>query len=117
MVLPPERALGTALALVLLGIMSCAPHSAATEPAEDHMVKLTIQEVVKKNTDHLMSVSGVVGVAVGERGGHPCIFVLVAQKTPEIMTKIPSELEGFPVVVEETGAIRRLGAKAAINQR
>jgi hypothetical protein len=116
----PECELTTAfalLALLLLGIMSCTPHSASTEPAESHMAKLTIQDVVKKNTDHLMSIPGVVGVAVGECGGHPCVLILVVEKTSEIMAKLPSELEGFPVAVEETGTIHRLGAKAAIHQR
>jgi hypothetical protein len=112
-----DRILRAAPALVLLGVMSCAPHSASREPAESHMAKQTIQDVLKKNTDDLMSIPGVQGVAVGERGGRPCILVLVVKKTSEIMTKIPSELEGFPVVVEETGAIRRLGAKTAIHQR
>jgi hypothetical protein len=112
MMLSLERVLRTAPALVLLGVMSCASHSASTEPAESHVARLTIQDVLKKNTDHLMSVPGVLGVAVGERGGRPCILVLVVEKTSEIITKIPSELEGFPVVIEETGAIRRLGAKA-----
>lgn len=116
MLLSPDRMLRRALALVLLGAMGCAPHSALIETAESQMAKSTIQEVLNKNTEFLMSIPGVRGVAVGENGGKPCILVLVVKKTSEIMTKIPSELEGFPVVVEETGTIRPLGATTAIHQ-
>lgn len=112
----PERILLAPLVLVVLVATSCAPRS-PSERVENHVAELTIQDVLKKNTDPLMSIPGVVGVAVGERAGRPCILVLVREKTSEIMTKIPAELEGFPVIVEETGAIRRLGAKAAIKDR
>lgn len=116
MVSSTDRLSRAALAVVLLGIMGCASHPASREPADSHMAELTIRDVLKKNTDFLMSVPGVQGVAVGESGGKPCILVLVVKKTSEIMTKIPSELQGFPVAVEETGVIRRLGAQAAVHR-
>lgn len=69
------------------------------------MAAATIDEVLKQNADRLMSIPGVVGAAVGECGGKPCIRILVDRKTAELMQKIPSVLEGYPVVVEETGPI------------
>lgn len=69
------------------------------------MAATTVEEALKNNADRLMSIPGVVGAAVGECGGKPCIRVLVDRKTAELMKKIPSMLEGFPVVVEETGPI------------
>jgi hypothetical protein len=69
------------------------------------MAATTVEEALKNNAERLMSIPGVVGVAVGECGGKPCIRVLVDRKTAELMKKIPSTLEGFPVVVEETGPI------------
>jgi hypothetical protein len=77
------------------------------------MAQSTIQDVLKKNTASLMSIPGVQGVAIGENQGKPCILVLVLKKNSETTATIPSQLEGFPVVVEETGAIHRLGAEAA----
>jgi hypothetical protein len=69
------------------------------------MAATTVEEALKNNADRLMSIPGVVGAAIGECGGKPCIRVLVDRKTAELMKNIPSMLEGFPVVVEETGPI------------
>lgn len=112
-----ERLLA-AIALILVSGAGCAAtHSPPGHTAESPMAQSTIQEVLKKNTDSLLSIPGVRGVAVGESGGKPCILVLVNQKTTEVMTKIPAQLEGYPVVVEETGTIRPLGGKTATRQR
>ena len=75
------------------------------------MAETTIQEVLKQHTDRLMSIPGVVGTAIGECDGSPCIKVLVVKKSTDIMNKIPSKLDGFPVAVEETGTIRPLPEK------
>jgi len=69
------------------------------------MTPKTIQEVLKAHTPELMSIPGVVGTALGEDKGELCIKVLVIEKTPELMKKIPSTLEGFPVVIQQTGEI------------
>ncbi len=70
------------------------------------MLDQTIEEVLSQYTDSLMSIPGVVGTAIGECEGQPCIKVLVVEKTPELLGKIPSTLEGFVVDVQETGEIR-----------
>jgi hypothetical protein len=72
------------------------------------MAGTTIEEVLKRNNGRLMSVPGVVGTSISQCGGKPCIRVMVVKKTPELIQKIPSVLEGYPVVVEETGPIRPL---------
>lgn len=66
----------------------------------------TIEEVQQEHTEEWMSIPGVVGTAIGESEGEPCIRVFVAEKTPEVMEKIPSEVDGFRVILDETGAIR-----------
>jgi hypothetical protein len=66
----------------------------------------TIESVLKLHSDSLMAVMGVVGTAIGEDAGKPCIKVYVAKRTIVIETKIPKSLEGYPVVLEETGEIR-----------
>jgi hypothetical protein len=40
--------------------------------------------------------------------GRPCILVLVVRLTPELRERLPRELEGWPVRVEESGEIRAL---------
>ena len=45
------------------------------------MPDVKIKEVLKRHTDELMSVPGVVGVAEGEFQGRPCIKVFVMDKT------------------------------------
>ena len=70
----------------------------------------TIAAVLKGHTDRLMALPGVVGTAQGERDGEPCIHVYVVKKTPELLKRIPSALEGYTVEVKETGEIRALDA-------
>lgn len=68
----------------------------------------TIEEVLKERTKELMSVPGVVGTALGLCDDTPCIKVYVVKKTSELDQKIPDILEGYPVMIEETGEIRAL---------
>jgi hypothetical protein len=65
----------------------------------------TVAEVLARHTPRLMSLAGVVGTAEGECAGKPCILVLVERLTPALRQAIPSELEGIPVEIRETGRI------------
>jgi hypothetical protein len=67
-----------------------------------------IEEVLKEHTDELMSIPGVVGTAQGICNNKPCIKVFVKEKTKDIDQKIPDELDGYSVVVEETGEFKAL---------
>jgi len=53
-----------------------------------------------------MGLPGVVGTALGESGGKPCILILVARKTSKVMNQVPATLDGYPVTVMETGEIK-----------
>ena len=70
------------------------------------MSALTIEEVLKKYTDNLMSISGVVGTGHGLCDGKSCIKVFVVKKNPELENKIPEKHEGYPVKIKETGVFR-----------
>ena len=70
------------------------------------MPSRTIEEVQEKYQDQLMAIPGVVGVGIGESDGKPVIKVLVIKKSPELEQKLPKTLEGYSVVIEETGEIR-----------
>ena len=68
----------------------------------------TVGEGLEANQHSIMALPGVVGVGQGERDGSPCIQVLVAESTPELLGGIPPEIEGYPVAVVESGEFRAL---------
>ncbi len=81
-------------------------NSHASEKEGDEMPSRTIEDVLKEHTTDLMAISGVVGAGQGLCDGSPCIKVFVIEETPELSKKIPLKIEGYPVMVEETGPIR-----------
>ncbi|OGP83487.1 MAG: hypothetical protein A2V87_00295 [Deltaproteobacteria bacterium RBG_16_58_17] len=55
-----------------------------------------------------MTIPGVVGTAEGRCEGKPCIKVFVIKKTSDLDEKIPKNLDGYAVIIEETGEIKAL---------
>ena len=86
--------------------LGCSQKTVHDDQGNEEMAAKTIQAVLKQHTYEWMSIPGVVGTGIGECEGKPCITILVAKKTPELLKKIPSKLEGFVVDVQETGEIR-----------
>jgi len=70
-----------------------------------------IKKVLEEHTNELMSIKGVIGTAEGLCNGKPCIKVYVIKKTRQLIQRIPTTLEGYPVVIEETGEFRALPEK------
>jgi hypothetical protein len=70
------------------------------------MVSPKIEEVLRQNTVALMSIPGVTGTGQGLCDGKPCIKVFVIKKRAELAKKIPGEIEGYQVKIEETGTVR-----------
>jgi hypothetical protein len=81
---------------------------AAASGGETKMCAKTIEQVLRDHTGELMTLIGVVGTAQGLADHTPCIKVYVGKKTPELEQKVPSVLEGYPVVVEEIGQVEAL---------
>ena len=100
-------------ALVCLGFIGTVCDQ--EQPAKDHqlgaMPEKTIEFVLQQHSAALMSLPGVVGIAQGECSGKPCILVLVAKKTQELSSRIPSVIEGYTVSVVETGEFRKFNAR------
>ncbi|MDA2924085.1 hypothetical protein MYX65_05410 [Acidobacteria bacterium AH-259-L09] len=93
---------------LVVGTEACAGFRPNTEPVEQEetaRMGLSIEAAQEKLTDRVMSLPGVVGTAIGECEGEPCIKVLVARTTEELVREIPSTFEGLPVVIQETGEI------------
>ncbi len=88
--------------------VACGQQGAEVEQEERLMPEKTIEEVLKEHTDSLMSLPGVVGTALGECSGQPCIKVFVVKKTADLVKQIPSAIEGYDVAIQETGEIRAL---------
>ena len=73
------------------------------------MPEKPIEEVIREHTAALTSIPGVAGMGQGECEGHPCIKLFLSKKTPELLERLPASLEGYAVVVVETGDFRALG--------
>jgi hypothetical protein len=72
------------------------------------MSDIKIKEILKRYTDKLMAVPGVVSVAEGKSHGKQCIRIFVIDSKPEILKLLPDTLEGYPVDVVESGEFRAL---------
>ncbi len=68
----------------------------------------TIEQVQEEHTDEWMAIPGVEGTAIGLFEGKPCIRIFTSTKPQKIRAKIPSTVEGYPVIIKETGAFRAL---------
>lgn len=88
------------MGLAAAGLFACG--SPETEP----MAVMGIEEVLRERSAQLLAVPGVVGTARGLCRGRPCIKVYVIEKTPELERTLPGRLDGYPVVVEESGPVR-----------
>lgn len=75
------------------------------------MSEEAVKAVLKKHSGRLMALPGVVGTGLAQSEGRPCIKVFVSARTADVQAKIPEALEGYPVVVEETGTFRALGPR------
>ena len=73
------------------------------------MADETIESVIKKHSQRLMSLPGVIGIAQGEYECKPCIRVYITGKTEKLKCRIPSNLDGYAVIVEESGNFQALG--------
>ena len=75
-----------------------------------NMPRRDINLVLQEHDDELLAIPGVVGVFAGllEDGKTLCLKVMADRKTRELERTIPKSLEGYPVVLEETGPIRPL---------
>lgn len=66
---------------------------------------MNIEQVMARHQDQLMAIPGVTGIGIGEQNGQPAIVIMVNRLTLELKARLPRQLDGFPVVVEQSGAI------------
>ena len=90
-------------------LMACGEETLNDREGEKKMSSKTIEEVLREHTDEWMSIAGVVGTAIGEFKGEPCIKIYVVKKNHELKKKIPTSEEGYRILIEETGEFKALG--------
>ncbi len=98
------------LAVAVLLLAGTLAANCRYEPEDFNAVPTKpINEVLAEHTPAFMAIPGVVGTYEGALDdGTPCIKIMVIEKTTEIESRIPDVLDGYPVVIEETGEIRAM---------
>jgi len=96
-------------AMTAAGILTGCSRTGPSDLAKgESMSGKTIEQVQEENTDEWMAIPGVEGTAIGLYEGKRCIKILTSSGTDQIRAQIPSEVEGYPVIIEQTGAFRAL---------
>jgi hypothetical protein len=107
--LHPSRILGLAVILWLAAtMMACGGQEIVQGQGAQLMPSKSLEEVLQEHTSSLMAIAGVVGTAQGLCNWEPCIRVFVVESSAELLSRIPPEIEGYPVEVQETGEFRKL---------
>lgn len=102
----------TIVALVALASPCGCRHATTVDFESEYRVPVkTIEQVLEANTDQWMSIAGVEGTAIGIYKGNPCIKIFTSVNVQELRDKIPTAVEGYPVIIEHTGVFRALGRK------
>jgi hypothetical protein len=103
------------IVLLKIGIMTTAGNLAGcchTGPSDlekgQSMPERTIERVQEEHTDDWMAIPGVEGTAIGLYEGKPCIKIFSSKKAEDLRGLIPSNVEDYPVIIEETGTFRAL---------
>jgi len=81
-------------------------------PPESQVSDTSIIAAQEALTPSVIDLPGVVGTAVGHCDGRPCIKVLLAGPSPDIVDRIPDTFRGFIVEIEIAGEIRARGDSA-----
>jgi len=97
-------------AVISAAVILCGcRHASTTETEKGYsMPAKSIEQVLKENTDAWMAIDGVEGMAIGLYKGKPCIKIFTSVKAQELRGKIPPAVEGYPVIIEQTGVFRAL---------
>ncbi len=100
------------LVIILLSVACLAAiQSPANQTGQrESMTRKDINAVLKDHDKELLAIPGVVGVYVGLLSDDktPCLKVMVVKETEDLKRRIPKSIEGYPVLIEESGVIRPL---------
>ncbi len=89
--------------------VACGQNADQGLPVEEANVMVDlrpINDVLKDHDEEILAIPGVTMIFIGaDRQGTPCIKVGVEVASADVEERIPRELEGWPVVIEETGEV------------
>ena len=99
------------LLVFIAAAFSAACAGTSPSPIDRHQEKtgrMDINSVLEAHEEELLAVPGVVGVYVGllPDGKTLCLKVMVIKETESLRRTIPKSLQGYPVLIEESGVVR-----------
>ncbi len=90
------------------GVIGCSRTDTGYVDKESPMADKTIEQVQEAHTNEWMAIDGVEGIAIGLFEDRRCIKIFSSKKAKDLREMIPSIVEGYPVIIEETGVFRSL---------
>jgi hypothetical protein len=63
-------------------------------------------EVLADHTPVWMNIPGVTGTGEGQKDGKPAILIFVDSLSDSLKSQLPTDVEGYPVVIKETGKVK-----------
>ena len=110
------RRLRFLLCFILFFFLRCPAYPAATQDQagqggkQGPVTQRDINDVLRDHDKELLAIPGIVGVYAGllPDGKTPCLKVMVVKETDELKKKIPDSIEGYPVIIMESGIVRPL---------
>jgi hypothetical protein len=106
-----------ALILVLIACSTTIQGQVNQAGQQESMVRKDINTVLRDHDKELLTIPGVVGVYVSllPDDTTPCLKVMVVKETEDLRKKIPKSIDGYPVLIEESGVIRPLKGRTPNN--
>jgi len=98
---------GSTLFLFLIACSTSTGDSNNQIRHQETMPTRNINVVLEDHDEALMAIPGVIGVYVGLLPDEvtPCLKIIVIKKPNDLVGKIPKSIEGYPVVIEESGIV------------
>jgi hypothetical protein len=98
--------LGFCIAITIGCLGGCTDKKSKQLGTGENMSGKTIEQVLGENTGRWLKIDLVVGVAIGMLEDKPCIRILVGSDPDQVRKQIPENVEGYAVVIEETGTLK-----------
>jgi hypothetical protein len=98
--------LTAAIVIVIIAVMLACVRKKDTGTLTER--SRSVEQVFDSHRDSLLSIPGVVGAGIAKFDGRPCIMIMVKQKSQYAEGQIPKELDGYRVIIQETGEIKTL---------
>jgi hypothetical protein len=95
--------------IIAVGVLSgCSRDNAGYLGKGSPVNEKTIEQVLEERTDQWMAIPGVEGTAIGLFEDNPCIMILSSVASEQLRGKIPETLNGYNIVIQETGTFRAM---------